>query len=298
MSKKKKKRAPMGPVRKIIVLLSLVIFFGAGYYLADYVADNHQAQKGMEEVLKEKTKIGLVKLHKENEDLIGWLKIDGTNIDYPVMQTPKDDEYYLHRDFNREYSEAGTLFMDGECVVADMPKDRDSDSDDTDDTYDSYYDPYASTEEEEDNEAAAAYGEDGTWSWLIYGHHMKYGTMFHDLVNYESEEFYRDHKYFLFNVLRKDPETGKLYEETGKYRVVAAAYYRIYPKDSKYFKYYDYPECTDEKSFKEYVKGVREESLYKAGKKPKYGMQLVVLSTCAYQTEDGRFYIVGKRIDD
>ena len=39
-----------------------------------------------------------------NDDSAGWLKIDGTVIDYPVMQTPSDEQYYLNRDFDGRYS--------------------------------------------------------------------------------------------------------------------------------------------------------------------------------------------------
>lgn len=51
-------------------------------------------------------------IYTENSDFIGWLKIEGTNIDYPVMMTPSDEQYYLRRDFNGDYSIAGTLFVD------------------------------------------------------------------------------------------------------------------------------------------------------------------------------------------
>ncbi|SEF44135.1 sortase B [Eubacterium ruminantium] len=51
-------------------------------------------------------------IYTENKDFIGWLKIEGTNIDYPVMLTPEDEQYYLRRDFNGDYSIAGTLFVD------------------------------------------------------------------------------------------------------------------------------------------------------------------------------------------
>ena len=54
-------------------------------------------------------------LYKKNPDFFGWLKIEGTKIDYPVMYTPRDSEYYLHRDFYGNYSESGMLFIDGDC---------------------------------------------------------------------------------------------------------------------------------------------------------------------------------------
>jgi sortase B len=52
------------------------------------------------------------KLYGENSDFIGWITIDGTKIDYPVMQTPEDEEYYINRDFDGNYSSSGTLFID------------------------------------------------------------------------------------------------------------------------------------------------------------------------------------------
>ena len=54
-------------------------------------------------------------LYKKNPDFFGWLKIEGTVIDYPVMYTPRDPEYYLHLDFYGNYSDSGMLFIDGEC---------------------------------------------------------------------------------------------------------------------------------------------------------------------------------------
>lgn len=54
-------------------------------------------------------------LYTKNPDYCGWLKIGGTRINYPVMFTPNDPEYYLHRDFYGNYSESGTPFIDGGC---------------------------------------------------------------------------------------------------------------------------------------------------------------------------------------
>ena len=56
-------------------------------------------------------------LYKKNKKLIGWLKIDDTNIDYPVMQTV-NNEYYLDHNFNQEYDKNGSLFLDKDCNAA------------------------------------------------------------------------------------------------------------------------------------------------------------------------------------
>lgn len=56
-------------------------------------------------------------LYKKNKKLIGWLKIDDTDIDYPVMQTV-NNEYYLDHNFNQEYDKNGSIFLDKECDAA------------------------------------------------------------------------------------------------------------------------------------------------------------------------------------
>lgn len=53
-------------------------------------------------------------LYNKNKKLIGWLKIDDTIIDYPVMQTSNND-YYLTYNFNQEYDKNGSIFMDYQC---------------------------------------------------------------------------------------------------------------------------------------------------------------------------------------
>lgn len=57
-------------------------------------------------------------LFEKNPDMIGWLSIPGTVIDYPVMQTPEEPDFYLHRNFNREYSAYGVLYAEEECSIS------------------------------------------------------------------------------------------------------------------------------------------------------------------------------------
>lgn len=47
-----------------------------------------------------------------NSDMVGWLVLPGTVIDYPVMWTPRDENYYLKRDFNGKKSNDGCLILD------------------------------------------------------------------------------------------------------------------------------------------------------------------------------------------
>lgn len=52
-----------------------------------------------------------------NADIVGWMRIPGTDIDYPVMQTPRNPDYYLKRNFDREYSSRGCLYAREVCDV-------------------------------------------------------------------------------------------------------------------------------------------------------------------------------------
>ena len=47
--------------------------------------------------------------------MVGWILIEDTNIDYPVMQTPTDPTYYLKHDFEKNYTDYGCPFMQADC---------------------------------------------------------------------------------------------------------------------------------------------------------------------------------------
>ncbi len=56
-------------------------------------------------------------LYQRNNDFSGWIEIEGTKIDYPVMHNTQSNAYYLHRNFNREDSNAGIPFLDFQCMI-------------------------------------------------------------------------------------------------------------------------------------------------------------------------------------
>lgn len=60
--------------------------------------------------------IDLNDLYKQNNDLVGWIKINGTNIDFPLM---KNKEYYLRRDFQKNKSKYGVPFIAEYCDMND-----------------------------------------------------------------------------------------------------------------------------------------------------------------------------------
>ena len=51
------------------------------------------------------------KLENTNKDIVGWIQVNGTNINYPFVQT-KDNDYYLNHSFNKDYNQAGWVFLD------------------------------------------------------------------------------------------------------------------------------------------------------------------------------------------
>ena len=247
----------------ILIIICAIVFCGSAAHLLLYAKDKIDAEKEFEHI-RESSR-DLSSLYAQNHDLVGWVRIEGTRIDYPVMQTKDDPEYYLHRDFNRQYSASGTPFLDAASVVRPDPAVAD----------------------------ANACDMPTTWNWLIYGHNMKFGSMFHDLQEFDAKEFWEEHRTFEFDVYY--PENDET--DHGIYEIIAVSRSEIKAEDSDAFKYYQYAGYTDEEKFYEYVDGVKAESSYDIGVMPQYGEQLVTLSTCAYHTKEGRMYIVGRRVE-
>ena len=183
-------------------------------------------------------------LYEQNHDLFGWVCIDGTKLNYPVMHTPDDPEHYLRRAFDETYSVSGVPFLDGGCYT-------------------------------------------GCGNYIVYGHHMKNGTMFAALADYADESFWREHPVIQFDTL----------DGAGEYEVLAAFYSKAYKvTDKTAFRYYNYTDLTNEAVFDEYLDQVRKASLYDTGVTAEYGDQLLTLSTCSYYTANGRFVVVARKV--
>lgn len=54
-------------------------------------------------------------VYEQNSDFVGWISINGTNIDYPVMQTIDNPNYYLKRSFEKQYSDYGVPYVQENC---------------------------------------------------------------------------------------------------------------------------------------------------------------------------------------
>lgn len=86
-------------------------------HLPDEISNTTTTQETKTEEIKPTRNIAPVL--KQNADCIGWIFIEGTNINYPVMHTPSDPQKYLRLSFDKKYSQSGVPFLDGRCSLQD-----------------------------------------------------------------------------------------------------------------------------------------------------------------------------------
>lgn len=130
--------------------------------------------------------------------------------------------------------------------------------------------------------------EDCRWgesdNCIIYGHNMRNGTMFCDLVKYLDQDFYENHKTFSFDTL----------EEFGEYEIVAVFQTVAYEESG--FRFYDFVDAEDAEDFDDYLARCRSLGLYTIDVEAAYGDQLLTLSTCEYSQRNGRVVVVARQI--
>lgn len=122
---------------------------------------------------------------------------------------------------------------------------------------------------------------------IIYGHNMQSGNMFGNLDKYSSEEYYKEHPKFEFDTIY----------EKGAYEIVYVFRSKIYNEDAVVFKYYQFLDVQSEKEFDSNMAEMAKLSLYDTGITPQYGDELLTLSTCDYQENNGRFVIVARKMN-
>lgn len=100
-------------------------------------------------------------LYELNNDMVGWISVPETDINYPVLQTGTDTrDYYLRKDFYGNYSRHGCIYASEDCNIF-APSDN----------------------------------------ITLYGHHMRDGSMFADLDLYKDYDYWKEHQYFTFDTL-------------------------------------------------------------------------------------------------
>ena len=155
----------------IIVLLTLlaVAIFSLGK-IAGYYYHSNANQNNIRDLISDDDTRGenYRRLKEHNPDIVGWIRIPGTLVDYPVMWTPDEPEKYLRTDFDGNYSLSGLPFVSADCKVSLVTEGK----------------VYSNT--------------------LIYGHHMQDGSMFAVLTEYENQDFYEKHKTIEFDRIYED----------------------------------------------------------------------------------------------
>ena len=120
---KKKQKKKAGPFVIVLRIFFILLLLFAGFMGIRQIMTYHKEDKAFDQLAaivdkKEQSQPGVSKyqdLYDMNKDFYGWIEIDDTVIDYPVMYTPYDPEKYLHTDFEGNYSESGCLFIDADC---------------------------------------------------------------------------------------------------------------------------------------------------------------------------------------
>ena len=115
--------------RIIIVTFIISLLISVTYIIKNKMQDKKQDEifEELENIVTEKQdenrgqqeeSINLQELYELNNDFVGWIKIEDTNISYPVMQTDNDrKDYYLRKNFYKEYSQLGTPYIAEYCNV-------------------------------------------------------------------------------------------------------------------------------------------------------------------------------------
>jgi sortase B len=210
-----------------IISLACLAYYGINRYVMPEREFTKLAQQSSE----------IAKLNEQNGACVGWVKVEDTRIDYPVMFTPSDPEKYLHLDFEKNYSAAGTPFIGEGCDM-------------------------------ESN------------SIIVYGHHMRVGTMFANLTKFEDVDFAKSH----------DIEFETLMRAKASYQVVAVV--RCDLTSSDYYKFWNHVGDLTEDEYEEFVQTMKGLSSIDTGVEPKYGQNLLMLSTCTYGTDDERLVVL------
>lgn len=188
------------------------------------------------------------KIYAENEDLVGWLQIAGTNINYPVLQsdTEEESQFYLTHSFAKKKDKNGSLFMD-----------------------------YRNDFLERDTNI------------IIYGHNMKSGAMFGSLKRYLEKDYFDEHKKVQFDTIY----------EHGTYEVIGAFLSEVSYQDEYAFRYYNFLNAKNESEFEAFRVNVMQLDAQKKGTlDAEYGDELLTLSTCSSYTDEGRMFIIAKKI--
>lgn len=180
-----------------------------------------------------------------NPDVVSWINIPNTVIDYPVVHPTQEegDDYYLKHDYKKEYSAYGSIFVDLACGE----------------------------------------GDDclNAKNVILHGHHMRNGSMFAQILNYEDLDFYKSSPIITFN--------------NSKWEVFAIIKVNTLLKQGEPFDYLQYS-FSNSNSFLNYIYNVRERSLINTPVKINENDQIMTMSTCSYEYKDFRTAVYARKL--
>lgn len=225
-------------INNILLIICIFIFCISTWKLYGYYRSYKKAKDTYSKIAKENVKISknerkidFKKLKSQNQDIAGWIYIRGTTIDYPIVQG-KDNEEYLHQDFNKKKSSSGTIFLDNNCK-----KDFTSDNN------------------------------------ITYGHHMKNGTMFAQLLKFREKSFLKKHN----EIMIFTPD------RTIHLKVISAYAQKAQNKIPVTF--------ANDKQKKAYIKKIESMSEQTIKTSRINDSHIYTFVTCSYEGEDNRTYV-------
>ena len=200
------------------------------------------------------------KLVDQNPDTAGWITLDGTSIDNVVVQTTDNDKYLTHN-FNGQYAQPGTCFVDYRCKINDYDFNQSS-------------------------------------NIIIYGHNQADGTMFGTLSKYKIThanpshfDFYKQHPTFTFS---------NLYSEY-TYKIIATFIIEVEPsqtRDGVIFDYQNYIKFGKKYTYDNFIKNVMARTAINTGVDINKDDKFLTLSTCSNEFDGSRLVVIGRRLRD
>lgn len=198
--------------------------------------------------------------YEKNNDMIGWIRIDGTPIDFPVLQSD-DNKYYLTRDFDLNEVKQGAIFADYKCKFTTRTRPANT---------------------------------------ILYGHNMRTGPSFAKITTYCPWYSDYSRKNMNINQYLTAPTiTFDTIWEKGTYKVFAAMYVNTQEAHGEVFKYYKQRDIKNEGEFYNYIAKIMDRSLFYTDVDLEYGDEILTLSTCYYplgSAVDTRFVLYARRV--
>ena len=277
-------------IRKLIFMLSLLVFIICLVLIGKYFWENHQNAVVVQEVKEIHDKVAETKPEEEkkqeiveerytllesakallavNPDVVGYLNIPNEErISYPVLQRRNETDgnlYYLDKNINLEYAKAGSIFMDYRDYFDDMIENLDENGN-PDGTY---------------RRAA-----DNSDNLVIYGHNMHDFSMFGALKYYINEEGYYENHAII------ELESNFIQY---KYKVFGMMVVDVEDTTETQFEYWNVIDFKDKTEFYDYVNEIKRRTIRLTDVDVKYGDKLLTLSTCSGAVDNGRLVVCAR----